>query len=94
MLELMDWWIFHIGSSPSERKWDWGINKTKKKEASPYLHSHGSIGHLGGNPLSWTLATPHAFGSHLPFQFYSRAPLNQARTVPVCGTTMFVMTED
>eukprot|EP00435_Cladocopium_sp_Y103_P016147 s1465_g4.t1 len=32
----------------------------------------------GGNPLSWTLATPHAFGLHLPFQFYSRAPLNQA----------------
>jgi hypothetical protein len=43
MLELMDWWIFHIGSSPSERKWDWGINKTKKKggfavPSQPWIH--------------------------------------------------------
>lgn len=33
---------------------------------------------LGGNPMSWTAATPHAFGLHLPFPWYSRGPVRQA----------------
>lgn len=32
----------------------------------------------GGNPMSWTAATPHAFGLHLPFPWYSRGPIRQA----------------
>ncbi|CAK9062823.1 unnamed protein product [Durusdinium trenchii] len=32
----------------------------------------------GGNPMSWTAATPHAFGMHLPFPWYSRGPIRQA----------------
>lgn len=33
---------------------------------------------LGGNPASWTAATPHAFGLHMPFPWYSRGPVRQA----------------
>ena len=32
----------------------------------------------GGNPASWTAATPHAFGLHMPFPWYSRGPVRQA----------------
>ena len=36
-------WIHPYGSSPSERKWDWGINKTQKKggfavPSQPWIH--------------------------------------------------------
>eukprot|EP00435_Cladocopium_sp_Y103_P045137 s152_g12.t2 len=32
----------------------------------------------GGNPMAWTASTPHAFGLHLPFPWYSRGPIRQA----------------
>lgn len=32
----------------------------------------------GGNPAQWTGATPHAFGIHLPFPWYSRGPMRRA----------------
>eukprot|EP00931_Biecheleriopsis_adriatica_P098945 TRINITY_DN7315_c0_g1_i1.p1 TRINITY_DN7315_c0_g1~~TRINITY_DN7315_c0_g1_i1.p1 ORF type:complete len:1557 (-),score=234.42 TRINITY_DN7315_c0_g1_i1:112-4782(-) len=37
----------------------------------------------GGNPAMWTAATPHAFGLHLPFPWYSRGPIRQAGLVGV-----------
>mmetsp|Transcript_111438 Transcript_111438/g.354723 ORF Transcript_111438/g.354723 Transcript_111438/m.354723 type:complete len:1595 (-) Transcript_111438:541-5325(-) len=33
----------------------------------------------GGDPTMWTASTPHAFGIHLPFPWYSRGPLRQAK---------------
>ena len=55
---------------------------------------------LGGNPMSWTPATPHAFGMHLPFTAYVQRPIEQAEEMwhetygfsfsrPLCTVPLF-----
>eukprot|EP00933_Yihiella_yeosuensis_P070296 TRINITY_DN7805_c0_g1_i2.p1 TRINITY_DN7805_c0_g1~~TRINITY_DN7805_c0_g1_i2.p1 ORF type:complete len:1299 (+),score=204.13 TRINITY_DN7805_c0_g1_i2:53-3949(+) len=53
------------------------VQAAAEKVKIPNLHCSG------GNPAIWTSATPHAFGLHLPFPWYSRGPIRQAKLLGI-----------
>ena len=57
-----------VGSSSSNND----IKQVAESLKIPNLHCSG------GNPVQWTATTPHAFGMHLPFPWYSRGPIRRA----------------
>lgn len=57
-----------VGSSSGNKV----VQEAAETAKIPNLHCSG------GNPAMWTAATPHAFGMHLPFPWYSRGPIRQA----------------